>query len=76
VLLDMQKNVRSADDEVVLGLRRQIGLLFASTGDLHSAHRVLTQLLTDSERVLGVSHSDVVDLRELVERLQKMSLSG
>ena len=73
IVLDAHKRVRAADDEVMLDLRRQIGLLFASSGDLHSAHRVLAGLLIDSRQALGANHPDVVELRELVNRLREVS---
>jgi hypothetical protein len=73
ILLEAYERRFEPDDLEVLDLRRQIGLLLASSGDVRSAWQMLTRLLADCERVLGPDDPEVVDLREMVARLRRIS---
>lgn len=64
--LAIESAERGPSDLGVLDLRRQIGMLLTSSGDLDSAGRVLRELLEDMVAFFGHDHLAVRDLRKLV----------
>jgi serine/threonine protein kinase len=69
-VLGIERGRRGDTDPEVLDLRRQIGLLLASSGDLPAAETALRELHVDMQSALGPRHSDVVDLEEVLRRLE------
>ena len=57
----------------MLDLRRQIGLLLASSGDFDRAERMLRALHTDMARLLGTDHAEVRDLRDVLQRVSAIT---
>jgi tetratricopeptide (TPR) repeat protein len=67
---------RDAEPVELFELRRQIGLLEASTGDLTGALRTLDHLRLDVARLAGEQHPDVVELQDIVARLKSITESS
>ncbi|MET8154850.1 serine/threonine-protein kinase [Sphaerisporangium sp. NPDC005289] len=67
-LLDDEREL-GVDEERVLELRRQIGLLELGTGNRAAARRTLTGLLPDLESRYGPHHPNVAKVRETLRNL-------
>ncbi|MFB9248267.1 protein kinase [Sphaerisporangium melleum] len=67
-LLDDEREL-GVDEERILELRRQIGLLELGTGNRAAARRTLTGLLPDLEGRYGAHHPNVVKVREMLRDL-------
>ena len=67
-LLEDEKRF-GVDEERILELRRQIGLLELGSGDRAKAARTLRELLPDLERRYGTSHLNVRKVREILDSL-------
>ncbi|MBB2913626.1 thioredoxin-like negative regulator of GroEL [Streptosporangium becharense] len=68
-LLADELRAYSADDPRTLELRRQIGELQKSTGDVESARSTLAGLLDDLGRLYGPDHPATVRVRDGLTRL-------
>ncbi|MGH3584769.1 MAG: protein kinase domain-containing protein [Pseudonocardia sp.] len=69
-VLQVRRAERGDANAEVLELRRQIGLLLATSGDLHGAERVLRELRSDMEHVLGSGHMAVGELHTVLQRVE------
>ncbi len=67
-LLDDERRF-GVDEERILELRRQIGLLQLGAGDRAKAARTLQELLPDLERRYGPAHPSVTKVREILDGL-------
>ncbi|MEZ0075309.1 hypothetical protein [Planotetraspora sp. GP83] len=67
-LLEDEKRF-GVDEDRVLELRRQIGLLELGAGHLVQASNALTDLLPDLERRYGLRHPGVIKVREILDGL-------
>ncbi|MFC5993488.1 hypothetical protein ACFQE5_04570 [Pseudonocardia hispaniensis] len=65
-LLEIERGLYGADDERVLELRKQIGLLQLGSGQQEQARATLCALLSDVERVKGPRHPAAEAIRRLV----------
>lgn len=65
VLLDDERADHGPDDERVLDLRKQVGLLELGHGDAARAAATFEVLLPDVERTRGAEHPETVQVREL-----------
>ncbi|GII57727.1 protein kinase [Planotetraspora thailandica] len=67
-LLDDERRF-GVDEDQVLDLRRQIGLLELGAGDRVRARKTLSDLLPDLERRYGPRHPSVLNVREILSGL-------
>ena len=70
-VLEIGRVERGDTDSEVLDLRRQIGLLLASSGALDEASRALRGLLADLAETVGEDHMTARDIAELLERVDR-----
>jgi hypothetical protein len=75
-LLDDERRLYGSDDERVLELRKQIGLLQLGSGRQEEAATTLEALLADVERVRGNNHEAASKVRELLQGLDRPRRRG
>lgn len=76
VLLDDERADHGPDDERVLDLRKQVGLLQLGHGDAAQAAETFEVLLPDVERTRGAEHPETVQVRELHQTAVEAGAGG
>ncbi|MEV4565145.1 serine/threonine-protein kinase [Nonomuraea sp. NPDC049419] len=70
-VLDLVREKESDTSETAIEVRRSIGALLATEGEIHAARGVLTALRDDLQLLLGPEHPETQEVEEMLKHLDE-----